>query len=76
MDTVRCVTCGRVISWFFKYFQRRRKELLGSERAAPILERGVQPDEKALGKVLDELGLDLICCRRHLLSHVDLTDMI
>jgi DNA-directed RNA polymerase subunit N len=26
------------------------------------------------GKVLDELGIERYCCRRMLLSHVDLTD--
>jgi DNA-directed RNA polymerase subunit N (RpoN/RPB10) len=28
------------------------------------------------GRVLDELGLTSICCRRHMLSHVDLIDVI
>ena len=28
------------------------------------------------GKVLDELGLKRYCCRRHLLTHVDLIEII
>lgn len=28
------------------------------------------------GKVLDELGLTSICCRRHMLTHVDMIDVI
>ena len=29
-------------------------------------------DKTAEGEVLDILGLDKICCRRHMLTHVDL----
>lgn len=28
------------------------------------------------GAILDELGLTRICCRRHMLTHVDLIDVI
>ena len=28
------------------------------------------------GKLLDELGLHKMCCRRHMLGHVDLVDVI
>lgn len=73
---VRCFTCGRVIADKIKYFQRRRRELLGSSTAAPILDKAEEPNERALGEVLDELGLDLMCCRRHLLTQVDLIDVI
>jgi DNA-directed RNA polymerase subunit N (RpoN/RPB10) len=59
-----------------RYFQRRRKELLGSEKASPILDKGNTEEERALGRVMDELGLDLMCCRRHLLTQVDLIDII
>ncbi len=67
---VRCFTCGHVIANKIKYFQRKRKEILGSEKASAML------GDEGLGSVLDELGLNLMCCRRHLLSHVDLIDII
>lgn len=28
------------------------------------------------GEILDEMGLTRLCCRRHMLSHVDLIDVI
>lgn len=28
------------------------------------------------GKILDDLGMKRICCRRHMLTHVDLIDII
>lgn len=73
---VRCFTCGRVIADKIKYFQRKRRELLGSTTASPILDKAEEPEERILGAVLDELGLDLMCCRRHLLTQVDLIDII
>ena len=72
---IRCFTCGRVIANKYEYFQKRRKELLGSSTASPILERGEQKEETAMGEVLKELDLDM-CCRRHLLGQVDLVDII
>ncbi|PNH00129.1 DNA-directed RNA polymerase subunit N [Tetrabaena socialis] len=73
---VRCFTCGRVIADKIKYFQRKRQELLGSKTAAPILDSGVQEEERVMGALLDELELTLMCCRRHLLTQVDLIDII
>ena len=73
---VRCFTCGHVLADKILYFQRRRKELLGSKSAAPILKDGERPEERALGDLLDDLGLNKMCCRRHMLTHVDLIDII
>lgn len=73
---VRCFTCGRVIADKIKYFQRRRRELLGSQTAAPTLTDGASDEERVLGQLLDDLDLRLMCCRRHLLAHVDLIDII
>jgi DNA-directed RNA polymerase subunit N len=73
---VRCFTCGRVIADKIKYFQKRRAELLGSKTASPVLDDGSTDEEKALGGVMDELGLYLMCCRRHMLTNVDLIDVI
>lgn len=73
---VRCFTCGRVIADKIKYFQKKREELLGSKTAYPILDYAVTDEERQLGMVLDDIGLSLMCCRRHLLTHVDLIDII
>ena len=73
---VRCFTCGRVIADKIKYFQKRRSELLGSKTASPILDNADTDSERYMGLLLDELGLTMMCCRRHLLTHVDLIDII
>lgn len=69
---VRCMTCGHVIASAFQYYQLRRKEALGSTDASPVLNKGTTEEENVMGKVLDELNLDLMCCRRHFIGQVDL----
>lgn len=69
---IRCFTCGRVLADKYIYFQKKRKALLHSENAAPMLDKGDTEDERVMGTVLDELELNLMCCRRTMLSHVDI----
>lgn len=33
-------------------------------------------DENHQGEILDKIGVRKMCCRRHMLTHVDLVDMI
>lgn len=72
---VRCFTCGRVLADKIKYFQKKREEIFG-KNASPILDNADQDEERQMGILLDELGLNLMCCRRHILTHVDLIDII
>ena len=74
---VRCFTCGKVIADKWRYFCRRREELEREREsgAANTTDSDGFYDQR-LGALLDELGLTRICCRRHLLCHVDLIDDI
>jgi DNA-directed RNA polymerase subunit N (RpoN/RPB10) len=62
---VRCYSCGKVIAHLWK-------EYLGRTTGEPA---GEHPGEHP-GKVLDDMGLDRYCCRRMLLTHVDLIDKL
>lgn len=64
---VRCVTCGKVLADKWRYYSRKVEE-------AEFAGGGDEPGFRA--KLLDELGLQRYCCRRHILSHVDLVDKI
>jgi DNA-directed RNA polymerase subunit N (RpoN/RPB10) len=33
-------------------------------------------DKRTRGQILDDLGLKRICCRRHMIGHVDMMDLI
>lgn len=70
---VRCFTCGKVIADVWEYFCKRRLELAHDETTQNA--RSVSDlfmDGVILKPVLDELGLTRMCCRRHLLGHVDI----
>ena len=60
---VKCFTCGMVLADKYRYYQnevRRIKLLQGNT-------------EKTIeGTILDDLGLTKVCCRRHMLTHVDI----
>lgn len=46
----------------------------GQKAAAPPKPKNMEPTGR--GELLDKLGLKRLCCRRHLLGHVDMMDLI
>lgn len=72
---VKCFTCGKVIANKYRFYQqevRKRKSVNGMSVDNVIyLEKG-NAEKSIEAEVLDDLGLDKICCRRHMLTHVDI----
>jgi|TARA_B110001450_G_scaffold255986_1_gene284990 DNA-directed RNA polymerase I, II, and III subunit RPABC5 len=72
---VKCFTCGKVLGNKWNYYVREvRKEKLARgidlEKVIYLTEDNV---EKTIeGHVLDNLKLTRMCCRRHMLTHVDI----
>lgn len=72
---VRCFTCGKVLADKWRWYEKRfAAEAEGNQ--APPEEPHTIREKTEKGKALDELGLDRICCRRHMLGNVDLMDII
>ena len=76
---VKCVTCGRVIADKYRYYLREvQKKKLGEqydqnvkiEKFTYLTTRNISKTTE--GEVLDELGFTKMCCRRHLLTHVEI----
>lgn len=72
---VRCFTCGKVIGNKWLTYQqmvrkRKAKEGVDPHRVEYLTEANIRKTHE--GHVLDELGLDKMCCRRHFLAHVDI----
>ena len=72
---VRCFTCGKVLGDKYQYFLnevRKNKSAAGMDvdRVVYLVEGRV--DKTPEGEVMDALGLNKICCRRHMLTHVDI----
>jgi len=73
---VKCFTCGKVLGnkWIYYVREVRKKKLQKSSDIEQVeYLTATSGGEKTIeGKVLDTLGLTQICCRRHLLTHVDI----
>ena len=71
---IRCMNCGNVLADKWLYYQQKVKDLRGS--TTPIYMDGKSIPDTAELKVLNHLGLTRYCCRKHMLTHVDLIDKI
>lgn len=61
---IRCFSCGKVIADLYE----RYVELIGT-----VKEDG---DTTSDGDAMDQLGLSRYCCRRMMLTHVDLIEKL
>ena len=74
---IRCMTCGKILAnkWFTYLELVKRKR--GSKPAPAMLDIRLETIKKTPeGEALDALNLTRYCCRRHMLTHVDLVDII
>jgi DNA-directed RNA polymerase subunit N (RpoN/RPB10) len=72
---VKCFTCGKVIGNKYNYYLKeivKRKEQLGEipQEIQYLDDKSI--DKTIEGVILDELKLKDMCCRRHLLTHVNI----
>lgn len=77
---VKCFTCGNVIGNKYRYYQsevRKRKLAKSVGKDSTDIDKVLYltkefHEKTPEGEVLDELNLKKMCCRRHLLTHVDI----
>jgi DNA-directed RNA polymerase subunit N (RpoN/RPB10) len=70
---VRCFTCGKLLADKYEFYKRE----LGKKTEDTIINvnaKTVQQTQE--GKTLDKLGLKRYCCRRTVLTHIDLIEVI
>ena len=71
---VLCYTCSNVLADKYRYYvdevRRRKLEQGKSEQVLYLTAKNVEKTVE--GKVMDKMGLDQPCCRRHFLTHVDI----
>ena len=70
---VKCFTCGEVLGNKYRLFLsevKTKKQFINASGPTEYLTTTM--DKKTVeGEVLDELGLVQQCCRRHMLTHID-----
>jgi len=72
---IKCFTCGAVLANKWNYYVREvRKEKLKAniDLEKVVYLTGANIEKTIEGKILDNMGLNKMCCRRHMLTHVDL----
>jgi DNA-directed RNA polymerase subunit N (RpoN/RPB10) len=72
---VKCFTCGNVIADKYRYYleEVRKRKLAKDMDVDKVVYLTKEFSEKTPeGEVLDDLNLKKMCCRRHMLTHVDI----
>jgi|TARA_Y100000389_G_C17369058_1_gene467981 DNA-directed RNA polymerase I, II, and III subunit RPABC5 len=72
---IKCFSCGNVLADKYRYYQGevRRIKIMKNMDTEKVVYVTKDLVEKAVeGEVLDTLGLRNVCCRRHMLTHVDI----
>lgn len=72
---IKCFTCGGVLADKYQYYQNKVREmkLNNGDAVDKVVYLTKQNMEKTSeGRILDDLKLTRPCCRRHMLTHVDI----
>ena len=72
---VKCFTCGMVLGDKYRYYLREVRKMKGDEsitndNVTYLTSENIKKTPE--GMVLDNLRLNKMCCRRHILTHVDI----
>tara|TARA_Y100000996_G_scaffold362745_1_gene306165 strand:+ start:165 stop:383 length:219 start_codon:yes stop_codon:yes gene_type:complete len=67
---IKCFTCGKVIADKYLYYKKELGKKGKGDKLTYFDENNVK--KQAEGVIMDKLGLNKICCRRHFLTHVDI----
>jgi DNA-directed RNA polymerase I, II, and III subunit RPABC5 len=69
---IRCMTCGNLLANKWLFYQRRLRELQGDAFGKRTYFDGTTVPDTKEKQVMEELDLKRYCCKKSLLTHVDL----
>lgn len=72
---IKCFTCGNVLADKYRFYQAEVRKIktaqgLKVDKVVYLTKENVEKTPE--GEVLDDLGVKNVCCRRHMLTHVDI----
>jgi DNA-directed RNA polymerase subunit N (RpoN/RPB10) len=72
---IKCFTCGNVLADKYEYYlreirKRKNEKEICDKKVNYLTSENIEKTPE--GEVMDILGLNKICCRRHILTHVDI----
>jgi DNA-directed RNA polymerase subunit N (RpoN/RPB10) len=75
---IRCYTCGKILADKWEYYEsellRRKLAMNTTEDPLIININAVDIQKTIAGEILDELGLIRICCRKVMLTSINIID--
>ena len=71
---IKCFTCGTLLADKYRYYckevrDRKKIDNMDPQKVVYLVKNSTKTHE---GHVLDAIGLTKMCCRRHMLTHVDI----
>ncbi len=72
---IKCFTCGNVLADKYTFFKKEvaAEKTKNGEDVNKVIYLTEDNIRKTVeGKIMDDLGLTKMCCRRHFLTHVDI----
>jgi DNA-directed RNA polymerase I, II, and III subunit RPABC5 len=72
---IKCFTCGNVLADKYRFYlaEVRKIKIAQGLKVDKVVYLTKETVEKtAEGTVLDDLRIHNVCCRRHMLTHVDI----
>ena len=76
---IRCFTCGKMLADKKKYYDNEiiKHKLSTNEENPLILDLNISEIRKTIaGETMDQLGLTRMCCRKTMLSNIELINEI
>lgn len=70
---IRCFTCGKVMADIADYYEKEKNKIDENKEVDPVYKNF---EKIHTGFILDNLGLKRYCCRRNLISNIDMMDII
>ena len=72
---IKCFTCGKVLADKYRFYEKEVRKIKMNEKLEinkVIYLTDENVDKTPEGIVLDKLQLRKYCCRRHMLTHVEI----
>jgi DNA-directed RNA polymerase I, II, and III subunit RPABC5 len=73
---IRCMNCGKILADKWRWYQTELKRIKGEQSETPYYMDGTTVPDTPERQLLDTLGLNRYCCRKHFLTQKDLMDKI
>ena len=72
---IKCFTCGNILADKYRFYLAEVRKIkiaqgMKVDKVVYLTKENVEKTPE--GIVLDELGIKNVCCRRHMLTHVDI----